>query len=141
MADIRFNEETIRYVSVFQRVTKSTVKDCLDTPERIIFVVKEGEGGKAIGKGGKNVLRLKDMLRKEVRIVEYSPIPEQFLRNIFRTYKVKNVQIDEREKGPHATVSVEATQKGLAIGRDASNLKIARELLSRHHKIDSVSIA
>lgn len=141
MADIRFTEETIRYVSVFQKVTKSTVKDCLDTPERIIFVVKEGEGGKAIGRGGKNVLRLKDMLHKEVRIVEYSPLPEQFLRNIFKTYKVKNVEIDERENGPHATVSVEATQKGLAIGRDASNLKIARELLSRHHKIDSVSIA
>lgn len=141
MADIRFNEETIRYVSVFQELTRSTVKDCLDTPERIIFVVKEGDGGKAIGRGGRNVTRLRGMLGKEVRIVEYSPIPEQFLRNIFKSYKVKKVEIEEREKGLHATVSIETTQKGLAIGRDAKNLKIAQELMSRHHKINSVSVA
>ncbi|UCD92043.1 MAG: NusA-like transcription termination signal-binding factor [Methanobacteriota archaeon] len=141
MAEIRFNEETLRYVSLFQRVTRSTVRDCLDTPDMIIFVVNMGEGGKAIGKGGKNVSRLKDTLKKDVHVIEYSPIPEQFLRNIFRSYTVKNVEIEEKEKGMHATVSVEAAQKGMAIGRDAKNLKIARELMSRHHKIDSVSVA
>ncbi|TET89125.1 MAG: NusA-like transcription termination signal-binding factor [Methanomassiliicoccales archaeon] len=141
MADIRFNEETLRYVSLFQRVTRSTVKDCLDTPEGIIFVVSQGEGGKAIGRGGKNVSRLKDTLNKDVHVIEYSPIPEQFLRNIFRSYKIKSVEIEKMEKGMHATVSVDAVQKGMAIGRDARNLRIAQELMSRHHKIDSVSIA
>ena len=38
-------------------------------------------------------------------------------------------------------ILVETTQKGLAIGRDAKNLKVARELMSRHHNIDSVSVA
>lgn len=141
MTDITFTGDTIRYISLFERVTRSTAKDCLETPERIIFVVKEGEGGKAIGRGGKNVTRLRDMMGKEIKIIEYSPFPEQFLRNIFRSYEIKNVEIEEKDKGMHATVSIETTQKGWAIGKDAKNLKIARELMSRHHKIDSVSIA
>ncbi len=141
MTDITFTEETIRYISLFEKITKSTVRDCLETPERIIFVVKEGDGGKAIGRGGKNVTKLRDMMGKEIRIIEFSPIPEQFLRNIFRSYQVKEVAIEEREKGLHATVAIETTQKGWAIGKDAKNLKIARELMSRHHNIDSVSIS
>jgi N utilization substance protein A len=141
MTDITFNEDTLRVIGLFERVTRSTVKDCLDTPERFIFVVKAGDGGKAIGKGGKNVNRLKEMMGKDIRIIEYSSTPEEFLRNIFRAYNIKNVEIEERERGPHATVSVETTQKGLAIGKDAKNLKVARELMSRHHNIDSVSVA
>jgi len=141
MTDITFTEETIRYISLFEKITRSAVKDCLETPERIIFVVRQGDGGKAIGRGGKNVTRLRDMMGKEIRIIEYSPIPEQFLRNIFRSYEVKEVAIEEKERGLHATVAIKTTQKGWAIGKDAKNLKIARELMSRHHNIDSVSIS
>jgi N utilization substance protein A len=141
MTDISFNEDALRIISLFQRVTRSTAKDLLETPERLIFVVKEGEGGKAIGKGGKNVTRLREMMGKEIKVIEYSPVPEGFLRNIFRSYNIKNIEIEEREKGLHATVSVETTQKGLAIGKDAKNLRVARELMSRHHNIDSVSVA
>lgn len=141
MTDISFNEDTLRIIGLFQRVTRSTAKDLLETPEKLVFVVKEGDGGKAIGKGGKNVARLREMMGKEIKVIEYSPMPEQFLRNIFRSYKIKNVAIEERERGLHATVSVETTQKGLAIGKDAKNLKVARELMSRHHNIDSVSVA
>ncbi|MCK5292609.1 MAG: NusA-like transcription termination signal-binding factor [Thermoplasmata archaeon] len=141
MTDISFNEDTLRIIGLFQRVTRSTAKDLLETPEKLVFVVKEGEGGKAIGKGGKNVAKLREMIHKEIKIIEYSSMPEQFLRNIFRSYNIKSVEIEKREKGLHATVSVETTQKGLAIGRDAKNLKVARELMSRHHNIDSVSVA
>jgi N utilization substance protein A len=141
MTDISFNADALRIIGLFQRVTRSTAKDLLETPERLIFVVKEGEGGKAIGKGGKNVARLREMMGKEIKVIEYSPVPEDFLRNIFRSYKIKDIQIEERERGLHATVSVEVTQKGLAIGKDAKNLRVARELMSRHHNIDSVSVA
>ncbi len=141
MTDISFNEDTLRIIGLFQRVTRSTAKDLLETPEKLVFVVKEGEGGKAIGKGGKNVAKLREMMGREIKVIEYSSIPEQFLRNIFRSYNIKSVDIEERGKGLHATVSVETTQKGLAIGRDAKNLKVARELMSRHHNIDSVSVA
>ncbi len=141
MTDISFNEDTLRIIGLFQRVTRATAKDLLETPDKLVFVVKEGEGGKAIGKGGKNIAKLREMMGREIKVIEYSSVPEQFLRNIFRSYTIKGVEIEERKKGLHATVSVETTQKGLAIGRDAKNLKVARELMSRHHNIDSVSVA
>ncbi len=60
---------------------------------------------------------------------------------MFQKYDVRDVAVEEREGVTHATVTVDPTKKGRAIGRDARNLKMARRLISRHHPIQSVSVA
>ena len=59
MAEVTFDEKTIKYVALFQDLTRTTVVDCVDAEDRLIFVVKEGDIGKAIGKKGENVAKLK----------------------------------------------------------------------------------
>lgn len=141
MAEVTFDEQTIRYVSLFQDVTQTTVVDCIDTTERIIFVVKEGQIGRAIGKGGDNIAKLERMFNRDVHVVEFSEKPEVFIANVFRNYDVKKVELEERRGLTHATVTVESTKKGKAIGRDGRNLRIARDLIARHHPVQSVSVA
>ena len=141
MAEVTFDEQTIRYVSLFQDVTQTTVVDCIDTTERIIFVVKEGQIGRAIGKGGENIAKLERMFNRDVHVVEFSEKPEVFIANVFRNYDVKKVELEERRGLTHATVTVESTKKGKAIGRDGRNLRIARDLIARHHPVQSVSVA
>ena len=141
MAEVRFTEDTLRYASLFQDVTRTTVMDCLNTPDRIIFVVRPGEIGRAIGKRGENVAKLRRLLNRDILVVEFSAVPKEFIANIFRSYQVKKVQIEQRGTVTHATVTVEATLKGKAIGRGGRNLRVARDLISRHFPIESVSVA
>jgi N utilization substance protein A len=141
MAELTFNEETLGYVRLFQDVTRTTAIDCMDTPDRLIFVVGQGHMGRAIGKKGEHVATLKRLVRRDVLIVEYSETPEEFVRNVFRAYDVKKVVLEQRGEILHATVTVEATKKGRAIGRDGKNLRVARALIARHHPIQSVSVA
>jgi len=54
---------------------------------------------------------------------------------------VKKVDIEDRDGQTHATVTVAATEKGRAIGREGRNLRVARDLIARHHGITSVSVA
>lgn len=141
MGNVTFNEETIRYISFFQDFTRATVVDCLDTEDRLIFVVKNGEIGKVIGKKGENISKIKKVLGREVYVIEHSDDAEEFIRNIFRSYGVKKVEIEKRGEVTHATVTVDAAKKGKAIGRNGKNLKIAQHLISRHHPVQSVSVA
>lgn len=141
MTEVTFDEQTIRYVSLFQDVTKTTVVDCVETPDRIIFVVKEGEIGRAIGRGGEHIARLKRLFSRDVHVVEFSDKPEAFVANVFRNYDVKKIQLEERNGITHATVTVDAAKKGRAIGRDGANLRVARDLIARHHPVQSVSVA
>ncbi|MBI4417084.1 MAG: NusA-like transcription termination signal-binding factor [Euryarchaeota archaeon] len=142
MAEITFNEETIRYVSLFQDMTRTTVIDCLDTPDRLHFVVKHGDIAKAIGMGGEHVAALRRKMNKDIHIVEYNDDPKTFVANVFRSYDVKKVDIETRENGVvHATVTVDPLKKGRAIGKEGRNLRVFRDLIARHHAIQSVSVA
>jgi len=142
MAEITFTGETIQYVSLFQDLTRTTVVDCVDTSDRLIFVVKAGEIARAIGKGGEHIATLRRRMNKEIHVVEYSDDPAQFLRNVFHAYGVTKVDIATRDTGVvHATVTVDPSKKGRAIGKDGKNLRVFRDLIARHHAIQSVSVA
>ncbi|HEY5539148.1 MAG TPA: NusA-like transcription termination signal-binding factor [Thermoplasmata archaeon] len=141
MAEVTFTEDTLRYASLFQDVTRTTVMDCLDTTDRMVFVVRPGQIGRAIGKKGENVAKLRRLMGRDILVVEFSEVPETFIANVFRNYEVKKVEIEQRGDMKHATVTVSATLKGKAIGRGGRNLRIARDLISRHFPIESVSVA
>lgn len=142
MAEITFTEETIQYVRLFQDLTGTTVVDCMDTTDRLLFVVKSGDIAKAIGKGGETVQALRKKMNKDIHVVEYSNDPKQFVANVFRNYDVKKVEIEAREGDVvHATVTVDPLKKGRAIGKAGRNLRVFRDLIARHHPIQSVSVA
>src|SRR5437773_1091650 len=139
MVEIVFDEQTIKYVALFQDLTRTTVVDCVDATDKLIFVVKEGDIGKAIGKKGENIAKLKRLMNKDIHVVEYSDQPDRFVANVFRNFDVKGVQLEQRGDIVHATV--EATKKGGAIGKEGRNLRVSRDLIARHHPIQSVSVA
>src|SRR5256886_13917625 len=95
MVEIVFDEQTIKYVALFQDLTRTTVVDCVDAGDKLIFVVKEGDIGKAIGKKGENITKLKRLVNKEIHVVEYSDQPNRFLANVFRKFYVKSVPLEQ----------------------------------------------
>jgi len=141
MPDITFTQETLRYISLFENVTRTHVKDCLETEDKLVFVVDPGQANRAVGKGGENVIRMKNTTGKNIQVIEYSDEPEEFIRNVFYSYNVQNVTIENRGNIVHATVTVDPKVKGRAIGKNGRNLKIARDIVNRHHNIQSISIA
>jgi N utilization substance protein A len=141
MGQVTFNEDTLGYVTIFQNVTMCTVLDCVDTGEKIIFVVGKGEASRAIGRKGETVARVRLLLKRDIQIIEFSEKPEEFVANVFHAYDVKKVEIEDRDGVTHATVTVESTKKGRAIGKEGKNLRMARDLIARHHAIESVSVA
>src|SRR5437660_9719059 len=126
MVEIVFDEQTIKYVALFQDLTRTTVVDCVDATDKLIFVVKEGDIGKAIGKKGENIAKLKRLMNKDIHVVEYSDQPDRFVANVFRNFDVKGVQLEQRRDIGHATVTVEAREKGRGIGEEGRKLRVSR---------------
>jgi len=141
MPDITFTEDTLRYISFFESITKTRVRDCLETEDKLVFVVEPGQANKAVGRGGENVIKLKNSTGKNIQVVEYSDDPEQFIKNVFYSYNVQKVVIENRGNVVHATVTVDPKVKGRAIGKNGRNLRIARDIVNRHHNVQSISVA
>jgi len=140
---IKFTSVEMRYIALFQSITGATVKDCIvDTDlNRIIFVVKEGNIGMAIGKKGKNIHQLEKMTGKKHEVIEHSENPAQFIKNALKPAKVDEVRITERMDGKTiAVISVNPKDKGVAIGKNGRNAERIRFLAKRYFQIQNVSI-
>ena len=133
----------MRFIALFENITGAIVKDCIidEKLNRIIFVIKEGDMGMAIGKGGKNIRMLEKMTDKKHEIIEHSDTPAQFLKNALKPARVKEVRITERADGKTiAVVAVNPKDKGIAIGKNGRNADRIRFLAKRYFQIQNVSI-
>ncbi len=140
--EIRLDEGTIKLIALFESVTRAEVRDCIPSDERVVFIVGKGQAGAAIGERGDTIRRLREMLRKNVEIIEWADIPEAFVRNIFHAFKVSEVKIERRSGRNTAVVKVDPSEKARAIGKAGRNLHQARAILARHFKdIEAVIIA
>ena len=141
MPEVTLTEDTLRYIRLFENMTKTHVRDCMETEDKLVFVVDPGQANKAVGKGGENVIRLKNTTGKNIQVIEYSDDAEQFIKNVFYNYGVQTVVLENRGNIVHATVTVDPAVKGRAIGKNGRNLKIARDIVARHHNVQSIIVA
>ena len=140
---IKFTSREMRYIALFESITGATVKDCIvdNDLNRIIFVVKEGNIGMAIGRKGKNIHLLEKMTGKKHEVIEHSENPTQFIRNALKPAKIDEIRITERLDGKTiAVVSVSPRYKGVAIGKNGRNAERIRFLAKRYFQIQNVSI-
>ena len=140
---IRLTSNEMRYIALLESITSATVRDCIvdDELNRIIFIVKEGDIGMAIGKGGKNIHLLEKMTGKKHEIIEHSENPAQFIKNALKPAHVNEIRITELPDGKSiAVVTVNAQDKGVAIGKNGRNAERIRFLAKRYFQIQNVSI-
>ena len=140
--EIKLDVSALKLISLFESVTRAAVRDCITLEDKVVFVVNKGDAGAAIGEKGDNIHRLRDILRKNIEIVEWADTPEEFIRNIFHAFDVTGVKIEKRGSRNTAVVCVDPGQKARAIGKQGRNLHQARDILARHFQgIDAVLIA
>jgi N utilization substance protein A len=140
---VKLTTDEIQYIRLFEGVTGAVAKDVVvdEKSNRVIFVIKAGDIGLAIGRKGSNVKRVEEQLRKEVEIVEYSESAEDFVKNTLAPAHIKSVKVTEKKEGHRAAiVTVEPKDRGLAIGKNGKNVARARLLVNRHFGINDVVI-
>ncbi|MBS7641670.1 MAG: NusA-like transcription termination signal-binding factor [Candidatus Bathyarchaeia archaeon] len=143
MPEIRLTKDEMQYITLLETIAQIECQDCIIDSERgrVIFIVKEGDIGKAVGRNGINVKRLSQILGKSIEIVEYSDNPIKLLMNAFMPAKVKEIRIVERpSKGKIAIAIVESKSKSIAIGKNGKNIDRVRKIAKRYLDIDNVVI-
>ena len=138
MSEIKLSTEGLRYIALFEELTKATVKDCIIDDGRIIYVIKAGDMGAAIGRNGDHINRVKKAVDKHIDLVEYSDDPVAFIKNAFSPVTVRTVNIVDGNNKRLAYVEVSNKDKGLAIGRNGKNIEKVKLVAKRHHDIDDV---
>ena len=126
---VKLSTDTIRIIAAFEKVTKVHAKDCIVTEECIYFLVNPQKIGLAVGMNGTVIKELRKIFGKPIKIFGYSDDPEILIKNLIPN--IKSVEINNGS----ATVTVPPNERTAVIGRNGNNIKIIKEILSRHCKI------
>ena len=135
---VSFDTETIRLITLFENVTGAPVKDCIVDENTVYLVIDEGKVGIAIGKNGNSVKHAENLIGKTIKLFEYAPDAEKFVKNIIP--QANEVKIEKSEGKLIVEIRVDKKDRALVIGRDSKNLKLFKEILHRNHNIDDVIV-
>ncbi|MEM7820111.1 MAG: NusA-like transcription termination signal-binding factor [Candidatus Aenigmatarchaeota archaeon] len=128
-----FDNETILAINEFERLTGTEVRDCI-LNDTIYFLVNAGKAALAIGKGGSAVREAETRLKRSIRIYEWDPNVENFIKNMIPSAQKITVN------GDTATVVIPAKDKGIVIGKAGANIKAIKELLVRNSELKELRI-
>ena len=137
MTKIKFDPSHMKFMALFENITKTSPKDCIIEEKNIIFIVNPGNVGKAIGKKGVNVKKLEQKLSKKIKIVEFNDDITIFTQNMI--YPLKNLEIN-MEGNEIIITGQDVKTKGLLIGRDSQNLQKLQNRLKRYFKFEKIKV-
>ena len=140
MVDIKFSNENMQYINMASKITKTTIINCIVDDDNLVFIVNNGQIGAAIGKNAKNLKKLRNLFKKNIKFVEYNKDKKKFIENLCKPYKVNDIKFEGSEENKIAKVEVDSSDKSKIIGKGGRNIEIIRNLAQRHHSIKDVQI-
>lgn len=140
MQSATFDTDTLRLMTLFENMTHATPKDCVVDQDGncVYFVVRQGDAGAAIGKNGSNVRHVEAVIKKNVKIFEYSDDLQTFVKNLIP--QSNEVTVKDVDGGTTVEIRVERGSKAVIIGRDGKNIKLFKELLQRNHNVNDLVV-
>ena len=140
MAEITISNDAMQYIKTASGLLKIDVLDCVITDDKLIFIVKKGQLGAAIGIKAKNLERLRSLFKKNIKFVEFDDDKERFIINLCKPYKINNVVFEGSDESVVAKVEVDVSDKSKIIGKAGRNIDLIRKLANRHHSIKDVQV-
>jgi len=132
------NMQDIRYLNLFSRVSRVNTKFCFMYNNTLIFCVPKKLIYRAIGRDGKNVKRLSEILKKRIKILSTPQgiaDAEEFIKNIVDPVTFREFEVNENE----IIITAGKTNKAALIGREKRRLiemqKIVKDFFDRDLKI------
>lgn len=125
----KYDMQTLQIMNLFEKITKARIKDCFEHNDKLFFIVEAGQLFRALGPQKKNVQRLEELLKKRVKIIEYSEDLLKFIVNVMAPLRVVNIK--EEEKIVTVTGPDQKT-KGLMIGSRAGNLRMFEKIVQKY---------
>ena len=136
MTRIKYDSDLIKLMTMFESMTGAKVKDCI-LNENLIFVVEEGEMGKAIGRNGSNIKRIESRFKKRIKLIEFSNDAVKFVRNMLYPVEVIDINLESEVITIHGK---DTSSKAMIIGRDRQNINHLIEIVKRHFGIKDIKV-
>ena len=134
------SNEDIQYINMASKITKTDILDCIILDDKVVLIVRKGQLGLAIGYKAKNLEKLRELFKKNIKFVEFDDDKEKFILNLCKPYEVTKIELEGEGDSIVAKIEVKISDKSKIIGKGGRNIDLIRKLAQRHHSIKDVQI-
>lgn len=127
---ISFDQHIIGLITLFEKLSGAKVKDCFEDGEITVFLLYPGERKKL----KLNTEKIKAILKKNIRILEFHPNPRRFLQVLLFPDHPEIIAED-------TTLFIktkDSQEKGHIYGRERSKLRRIEQIMQRYFKVTIV---
>lgn len=136
---IKYDSNAMQTMRYFEKITSARLKDTFEVDGLQVFVVQPSQIGKAVGKQGANVKKLAQALKKNIKIIEYSPDLKVFIKNTTFPLIPEKVVVDEDENIA-TIIPKDILSRGLLIGRQAIKLRETEKIVKRYFDLNELRV-
>ena len=133
---MKLDSESMKLIAFFEANTGARVKDCISN-EKLFFIIEENEMGKAIGKNGSNIKKMESMLKKKIKLVEFSSDVLQFVSNLAYPVEISDAKI---ENGVITLHGRDTSTKAMLIGRERHNINHIADIARRYFDVKEIKV-
>lgn len=137
---MRLGSTEIQYLNALQSISKTLAKDCVYNENTITFLVPAGQMGIAIGKGGTNAKKLREILHKNVEFFEFQKTAENFVKNAFNGVQFTGFENSQDENGKAILVAKIDPENKQKLLLNPGKIKRLKELAKRNYEINDIKI-
>lgn len=130
--------ESLQLMGEFeQRTAGAKAVDVVEDERSVVFIVQEGDIGKAIGKGGSTLMRLREAFKpRNVEVIEDAADWRTMVEKTLRGAVIRNMSQEDNK----IVISVDSQTRGIAIGKGGSNIKKLKAALKRKFGVEDAKI-
>lgn len=136
MNRMKFDSESMKLMAFFEANTGARVKDCIPN-EKLIFIIEENEMGKAIGRNGINIKKMERMLKRKIKLTEFSSDVLQFIRNLAHPVEISDAKIED---GIVTIRGRDTATRAMLIGRERSNINHLAGIVKRYFDVREMKV-
>ena len=132
------NMQDMRYLNLFNKITRVSTRFCFKYNEAIVFCVPRRFVSQAVGEGGQNIKKMSEILRKRIKVV---PNPrgiqdaKKFIEAIVNPVKFNDLEVTDNE----IILTAGSHSKAALIGRNKRRMiemqGIVKDFFSKEFRI------
>lgn len=137
MEKIKYDSDLMKIIQIFESATGARLKDAILNDNSLMFIVQEGDMGRAIGKNGSNIRKIESLLKKNIKVTEFSSDISKFAGNLMMPLHAKNIEVSE---GILSIYCNDTRTRAMLIGRERSNVNFITGILRRYFEVKKVRV-
>lgn len=134
---MKYDSHILKTMLLFEQLTKAKLKDCVEFKDHLVFIVRKGDMAKALGKRKEKAKQLQEKLNRNIKIVEFDPTVDGFIKNLIKPLKITSIEND----GEIVTIKgVDKKTNGLIIGARAQNLRAYEKIVQKYFDVKEIKV-